>query len=389
VSGLVFLELGAVVFGLAVLARVSERIDVSPIPLYLVAGLLFGEGGFADIDLSQEFVEVAAEIGVVLLLLTLGLEYTSDDLRRSLRAGAPSGLVDVALNATPGAVAAVLLGFGAKETLLLAGITYISSSGIVAKVLRDLDRLGNRETPSILTVLVLEDLVMALYLPIVGAVLLGAAPVRAAVAVGVALAVVVAVLVGALRYGAVVNRLLAARSDEALLLGVVGLTLLVAGGAQELGVSAAVGAFLVGIAVSGPVQRRASALVTPLRDLFAALFFLFFGLQVDPGDLASALPAATALAVATGATKVATGVYAAGRDGAGPRGRARAGGALVARGEFSIVIAGLGRAAGVDEDLASIAAAYVLVLAASGPIVARYADRFVRVAADAQRPNQP
>lgn len=371
-NGTVFLELGAIVFGLAILARAADRLDVSPIPFYLVAGLLFGEGGFARLDLSEDFVEISAEIGVILLLLTLGLEYTSTELGTALRTGAPAGLLDIVLNATPGVIAGVLLGFGAKEMLLLAGITYISSSGIVAKLLRDLDRLGNRETPAILSVLVLEDLVMATYLPVAGAVLVGASFGSAVLAITIALVVVLAVLLGALRYGDLVNRALATRSDEALLLGVVGLTLLVAGAAQELNISAAVGAFLVGIALSGPVQTRASALIDPLRDLFAALFFLFFGLRVDPGDFGSALMPAVVLAVVTAATKFYTGAWVARRTGVARPGQIRSGAALIARGEFSIVIAGLGASASVDADLGSLAAAYVLLLAAAGPLLARY-----------------
>jgi len=375
----IFLELGAVILGLAVLARVSDRLEVSPIPLYLIAGLAFGQGGIVELDVSEDFVELAAEIGVILLLFTLGLEYSAEELRTSLRRGAPVGGVDIVLNATPGALAGWLLGFGAKETLLLAGITYISSSGIVSKVLRDFEWLGNRETPSVLTTLVLEDLVMALYLPIASAILLGDGAAKAVLAIAVALTILVLVLFGALRYGEILSRLVSARSDEALLLGVVGLTLLVAGLAQEVNISAAVGAFLVGIALSGPVQQRTTVLVNPLRDLFAALFFLFFGLRIDPSDVVGALLPAAMLAGVTGATKVATGAWAAGRDGVGTRGRLRAGTALVARGEFSIVIAGLGASAGVDSDLGPLAAAYVLMLAAAGPLAARYADRRPRI----------
>jgi CPA2 family monovalent cation:H+ antiporter-2 len=141
------------------------------------------------------------------------------------------------------------------------------------------------------------------------------------------------------------------RSDEALLLAVLGITLLAAGAAQELEVSAAIGAFLVGVALSGTVQRRASALIEPLRDLFAALFFVLFGLQVDIGSLPPVLIAASLLALLTAATKVVTGWYAAKRLGVGVRGRARAGAALVARGEFSIVIAGLAIGSTLDGSL--------------------------------------
>ena len=116
-----FIELGAIVLGLAVLARLSDRFGVSPIPAYLVAGLLFGDGGIATPELSGDFLKLAAEIGVVLLLLTLGLEYTPDELRDGLRRNGRAGLVDVVLNALPGAAAAFLLGWGPKEAVLLAG----------------------------------------------------------------------------------------------------------------------------------------------------------------------------------------------------------------------------------------------------------------------------
>jgi CPA2 family monovalent cation:H+ antiporter-2 len=159
-----------------------------------------------------------------------------------------------------------------------------------------------------------------------------------------------------------------------LLLSVFGVTLVVAGVAEQVQVSAAIGAFLVGVALSGPVSERASALIGPLRDLFAATFFLFFGLQTDPATLPSFALVALALGALTAITKVATGSWAAGRLGAGPRGRMRAGTALVARGEFSIVIAGIAVTAGIEPDLGILAAAYVLLLAVAGPILTRFAD---------------
>lgn len=370
----VFIELGAIAFGLAILARLSDRFGLSPIPAYLVAGLVFGDGGVAAPRLSSEFLEVAAEIGVLLLLLTLGLEYSARELGEGLRTGTVTGLLDMAANATPGFVAAFVLGWDAKAAALLAGITYISSSGVIAKLLRDLGRLGNRETPTIISVLVYEDLAMAVYLPCVAVMLAGESLASGARSVVIALATAAVVLVVAMRYGRQISRVLDTRSDEALLLGVLGLTLVVAGIAQQLDVSAAVGAFLVGIAISGPVQERASALIDPLRDLFAAIFFVLFGFRIMPGDIPPVLPAAALLAVVTALTKVGTGWWAARRQGFGPRARMRAGAALIARGEFSIVIAGLAIGTTVDQDLVPLAAAYVLILAVVGPVITRFAD---------------
>lgn len=367
-----FLELGAIVLGLGVLGRFAYLVGMSPIPLYLLAGLAFGRGGLFPLTTSEEFLSTGAQIGVVLLLLLLGLEYTAHELVTNLRRQAPAGVVNIVLNATPGALVAVLLGWSPVAALAMAGVTYAASSGIAAKLLTDLGRLGNRETPVVLSLLVLEDLSMAVYLPIMTALVAGAGLVHGLLAEAVAVTTVVAVLVIALRFGGVINRLVFSPDDEVLLLRVLGLALLVAGVAEELQVSSAVGAFLVGIALSGKVAEGARALMAPLRDLFAAVFFVFFGLDTDPALLPPVLLPALVLAAVTAATKVATGWWAARRAGVGLRGRIRAGTVIVSRGEFNIVIAGL--AATSEPGLAPLAAAYVLVLAVAGPVLARLAE---------------
>ncbi|GLW75208.1 potassium transporter [Kitasatospora phosalacinea] len=370
----VFIELGAIILTLGLLGRVGSRYGLSPVPLYLLGGLAFGHGGLLPLSASEEFVATGAEIGVILLLLMLGLEYTAADLVTNLKSQYPAGIVDFALNALPGAAAALLLGWGPVAAVVLAGVTWISSSGVIAKVLGDLGRLGNRETPVILSILVLEDLAMAVYLPILTALLAGAGLLVGSLTLAVALATAGAVLFVALRYGRLISRFVSHDDPEKLLLVVLGLTLLVAGIAQQLQVSAAVGAFLVGIALSGEAAEGAHTLLSPLRDLFAAVFFVFFGLNTNPASIPPVLLPALALAVATALTKVATGYWAARRAGIAARGRWRAGGALVARGEFSIVIAGLAVAAGVEPSLGPLATAYVLLLVVIGPLAARWTE---------------
>ncbi len=194
-AALVFIEIGAVALGLAVLARLAGRLGITAIPFYLVAGLAVGEGGIAPLDVSAEFISLTAEIGVLLLLLVLGLEYTADELRHGLRGGLMPGGVDAAVNFTPGLGAGLLLGWDLTTAVLLGGVCWISSSGVVAKVLSDLDRLGNRETPAVLNVLVIEDLAMAAYLPVVAALVAGRDLADTAATVSIALAAVVLVLV--------------------------------------------------------------------------------------------------------------------------------------------------------------------------------------------------
>jgi CPA2 family monovalent cation:H+ antiporter-2 len=370
---LAFIEIGAVALALAVLARLAGRLGITAIPLYLLAGLAIGEGGIAPLDISADFIGLVGEIGVLLLLLALGLEYGADELKVGLRTGAVPGAVDALTNFVPGLVIGLVLGWDVAAAVLLGGVSWVSSSGIVAKVLRDLDRLGNRETPTVLNLLVIEDLAMAVFLPLAAALATGQDAAATLSTIGVAIAVVLVILVVAMRYGDALSKVLEPANDESLLLAVFGLTLLVGGLAQELEVSAAIGAFLVGLALSGTVQHRAGALIGPLRDLFAAVFFLFFSFQIRPGDLVDAAVPAVVLAVLAIGGKLLTGWVSAARAGVARPGRLRAGTTLVARGEFSIVIASLGVTLADGADLGAVAAAFVLLTAVAGPLLARAA----------------
>ncbi|MCQ4122261.1 cation:proton antiporter [Rhodococcus tibetensis] len=372
---LALIELGAVFFALGLLGRLAARFGMSPIPFYLLGGLCFGSGGFVPLGDISEFSHIASEIGVVLLLLLLGLEYTASELVTGLRRSWMAGVVDLVLNAAPGAAVALFLGWGTTGAVVLGGVTYISSSGIIAKVLTDLGRLGNRETPVVLSILVFEDLAMAVYLPILTALLAGVSFAGGLEAVGISLVVISVVLVIALRYGRYVSAVLDSPDSETLLLKLLGAALLIAGISSAMQVSAAVGAFLLGIAISGSTAHNASRVLEPLRDLFAAMFFVVFGLSTDPMAIPPVLGWAALLAVITALTKMITGAWAAKRQGVGRLGRARAGVALIARGEFSIVIAGLAVSAGaVEGKLVALATAYVLLMAVIGPIAARVVE---------------
>ena len=366
-------ELGFLLILLGAAGAVALRIGLSTAPLFLLAGLLVAEGGPISLTSARPFLDAAASVGVVLLLLALGLEFSTDEFTTSMRKHARSGVVDFVLNATPGLIIGLLLGWSVPASIAMAGVTWVSSSGIVAKVLGDLDRLRNRETPAVLSLLVIEDIAMAAYLPLLGVLLVGGAVITGSLGAALGIAVVVGILLFAHRAEWIAERLLTHDDDEQVLLRVLGLTLLVAGFAELLHISSAVGAFLVGLAIPAEAARRARRVIEPLRDLFAAVFFLAFASQTDLASVPGVLPEALALALVTLLTKIVTGWYAAGREGAAARGRMRAGTALIARGEFSVVIAGLAVAAGFIE-VGALATAYVLLLAVAGPVLARFAD---------------
>ena len=371
---LLLIEVGALLLGLSLLGRVAVRFGISPIPFYLLAGLVFGHGGLVPLAASEEFFEVGSELGVILLLAMLGLEYSADELMGNLKRSRLAGLMDALFNALPGAIFALILGWGPVAAVALAGITWVSSSGVIAKVLRDLGRLSNRETPVILSILVIEDLAMAFYLPVLSALVIGAGIAEGAIALSIAVAAVLVILFLALRHGRLISSLFSAKDSESLLLGVLGLTMLIAGLAAQVQVSSAVGAFLVGIALSGQVAHNAVQLLTPLRDLFAAIFFVFFGLSTDPVDIPPVLLPAAILALLTIATKTLTGYLAARKAGIGIPGRWRTGFGITPRGEFSIVIASLAVTAGVEPQLAPLATTYVLITVIAGPLLSKIPD---------------
>ena len=373
-GALLLVELGAVVFALGVLARIAGWLGISPIPLFLLGGLAIGEGGLVPVVTSEEFIEVGAELGVIFLLVMLGLEYSARELVAGVRSVASAGLFDLALNFSPGFLAGLILGWGVVPALFMGGVTYISSTGVIAKLLSDLGWSGNRETPVILSILVFEDLAMAVLLPTLGVLALGGSTVGALLTIGIAVGLMVVAISFAYRSGDRLGSLVLHRSDEVSLLTVFGLTLIVAGLAEGANISAAVGAFLVGISLSGEAVAKAQSLLAPLRDLFAAVFFVFFGLSTDPSAIPDVLVVAVVLGLVTAGTKILTGWFATARSGIGRAGRMRAGLALMARGEFSIVIAGLAAGVAGAEELPALAAAYVLLMAVSGPLAAKLAD---------------
>jgi CPA2 family monovalent cation:H+ antiporter-2 len=369
-------EVGVVLMALALLARLAARTGFSAVPLYLLAGLTLS--AIAPRQLDEQVVQIETQIAVILLLFMLGLEYTGNEVTRSLRSGLIAGVADLVLNFTPGLAFGLVLGWEALPAVLLGGVTYISSSSIVAKVLDDLGRLGNSETPSVLSVLVLEDLAMAAYLPLVAVLLAGGTLMAAIASSAAAIGLAAVALVMATRHGHRLSAPLHHPKSEVVLLTVFGLLLIAGGVAELIGVSAGVAAFLVGLMISGTLAKRARELLSPLRDLFAAIFFVSFGLQIDVAQIPGVIGVASLLAVVTAAGKVATGWLAARRS-CGVPGRVRAGTVLVTRGEFSIVIAGLGVAAAVEGRLGPLAAAYVLITAVAGSLLTRYADAMARL----------
>lgn len=366
------IALGGAFLASAVLARGGRRIGLPTIPLFMAAGVIFGPNtpGIALIDHPEE-VELLAALGLVLLLFHLGLEFSLDDLASGGRTLVIAGSTYLALNLGGGLAFGFALGWGWREALVIAGAVGISSSAIVTKLLVELRRLANPETRLILGIVVVEDLFLALYLAILQPVLSGSSGLRAVRDVLVAFLFVAAVIVIARKGGRFVGRLIASPDDELLTIAFLGVAILTAGVAAELGVSDAIGAFLAGTVVAGTVvASRVERLVLPLRDAFAAVFFFAFGLSLDPSDAAGVVPIVIAAVLLSLVLNTIAGVIAARLSGEGPDAAARISLTVLARGEFSLIIASLAAAAGLDVRITPFVGLYVFVLALASPVLA-------------------
>ncbi|HEV2760804.1 MAG TPA: cation:proton antiporter [Acidimicrobiales bacterium] len=372
-TGRELVALGAALLIAGLLARAGRRIGLPTIPLFMAAGILTGPHTPGPVLIRDPAdLGLLTTLGLILLLFHLGLEFSLDDLLAGGRRLLAAGAVYLAINMSAGVAIGASLGWGGREVLVIAGIVGISSSAIVTKLLVELRRLANPETGLLLGIIVVEDVFLAIYLAMLQPVLGGAEGAGEAVAsVGKGVAFLV-LLVALARWGrGPVGRLLGTGDDELLTVCFIGVAVLIAGVAANVGVSDAIGAFLAGQVVAGTsVAHRVQRLVLPLRDLFAAMFFFAFGLSVDPGALASvALPVLAAVTV-TALGCVVAGVIAARIQGFGPSSAANIGLTVVARGEFSLILATLAVAAGLDGRLGPFTAGYVLVLAVAGPLAA-------------------
>jgi CPA2 family monovalent cation:H+ antiporter-2 len=312
-------------------------------------------------------LSLAAQIGALLLLFLLGLEYSVREIGTALRQNKSTGLMDL-LNFLPGLAIGFVLGWGWVGAVALAGITYASSSGIASQLIRETGWQRSELAKRTVSVLVLEDLVMAPFLPLITALAAGISFASGFITVGIAILVTALVLVIGARNENWIGKVLNAREPNALLLTVFGLALLAGGLATYFGFSSAVAAFLVGLLMTGELAQAVRARMAPLRDLFAALFFLFFGLGTNPNTVAPLLPAIIALAVMSSAFKLLTGWWAA-KPLSGSSQGLRIGAFLVPRGEFSIVIAGLVATSNFPGNIEALTLGYVILTAFIGSIL--------------------
>lgn len=372
-----------------VLGRLGKIIGLPAIPIYMLVGLIASPySTFFPLSFESADVQLIAVFGLILLLFNLGLEFDQDEFYGNAGRLVISGGTRIAINFAVGFGLGMWIGWGTREALIIAGMTATSSSAIVTKLLIELRRLANRETPTILGIMVLEDVFIAFYLAIVGVVLGGQTDVWAIVLqLAVSFGFLIAMFALARWGGRVVSRLVQTKDDELFTILFFGLAVAFGGIGELLGVSDAIGAFLIGLVLGATRFRsRIEQLALPLRDVFGAFFFLNFGLALDVSTFGGVLvPAMVAVAI-TLVINTLGGQIIAWQNGLTRREGLNASAMLQNRGEFALILATLAVGASLDPRLTPFAGLYVLTMAVVGPILAVNSERIGRWIFPAKRP---
>jgi CPA2 family monovalent cation:H+ antiporter-2 len=376
----IILEIGLAIALIALAGLLSAKLRFSVIPFYILIGMAVGPHSvelwhfdFRFIE-SAPLIEFMGRLGVLFLLFYLGLEFSVGRLIKSGRSIAVGGTFYIVINFTLGILFGWASGFPLQETLVIAGITTISSSAIVAKVIVDLKRTANPETEMILGIIMFEDVFLAVYISILsGLVLSGSTSVwGVALSALIALGFMLALLTIGRKAVPLLNKLLNIRSNELFGLVIFAGLFLVAGFSETIHVAEAIGALLIGLVLAETDHmKRIEKLILPFKDFFGAVFFFSFGLTIDPTTLGGAVWLSIAAVVVTLIGNFAAGMIAGKSAGLSPKASVNIGLTIVSRGEFSIIMANIAKTGALMAIIQPFSALYVLILAILGPLLTK------------------
>lgn len=378
------LEVGTALVLVAVAAFLAGKFKFSIIPFLIILGMLVGDHaptwGIIDLKFSEsrEIIEFLGRIGVLFLLFYLGLEFSVKKLERSGKNIVIGGSIYIAINFAAGLFYGWVTGFPLLETLIIAGITTFSSSAIVAKVLVDLRRTGNKETELILGIIMFEDIVLAVYLSVVSGLILGntSSLFETLISIGISLGYILLFFVIARKATPFLNKVLNIASDEIFIIVIFAALFFISGFSETIHVAEAIGALLLGLVFSETEHSdRIEHLVVPFRDFFGAIFFFSFGLSIDPFTLGNAVWLVLGAVAITILGNFVAGLIAGRRAGLSHKASSNIGLTIVSRGEFSIILANLALMGSLMPIIQPFAALYVLILAILGPLLTKESKR--------------
>lgn len=399
-SHIVVLEIGIAVLLVALVGLLANRLKFSVIPFFIIIGMLLGNEeypafmgdllaqinnealstgfqsfwSFFTFSESRPFIEFMGRLGVLFLLFYLGLEFSVGRLIKSGKSIVVGGSLYVLLNFVSGLLIGWLMDLPFKELMVLCGLMTSSSTVIVAKVLTDLKRTANPETEVIMGMIMFDDLFIAMHISFLsGLILTGGTSVMAVLLTSLmALGFILSFLILGRKLVPFIDRILHEKSSELFILLVFSLLFVIAGFSETIHVAEAIGALMAGLVFADSKYiKKIEAVVLPFKDFFGAMFFFGFGLSIDMYSLGGAVGWATLAAVVTVICNVASGYFAAHFSKLKPRASFDIGLTLSARGEFSIIMANIGKAGGLLPVIQSFVVVYVLILSIISPLLTK------------------
>ncbi|SEF44656.1 cation:proton antiporter [Sphingobacterium lactis] len=394
------IEIGIAVLLVALVGLLANRLKFSVIPFFIVIGMVLGnesypgfvadflnntgsEGlkeGFNSVwkfltfTESKPFIEFMGRLGVLFLLFYLGLEFSVGRLIKSGKSIVAGGTIYVLLNFFSGLLVGWMMNLPFKEMMVLCGIMTSSSTAIVAKVLTDLKRTANPETEVIMGMIMFDDLFIAMHISFLsGLILTGSSSFWTVAGTSLlALGFILSFLILGRKLVPFIDKLLYEKSSELFILIIFSLLFLIAGFSETIHVAEAIGALMAGLVFADSKYiKKIEGMVLPFKDFFGAMFFFSFGLSIDMYSLGGAVGWAVFAAAITVVCNVASGYFASRFSKLPAKNSVDIGFTLSARGEFSIIMANIGKAGKLLPVIQSFVVVYVLLLSIISPLLTK------------------
>ncbi len=350
----------------AFLAIFMKKISFSPIPAYIIFGLLLGKSGL-NIFGEDEVSKLLGEIGLIFLLFYIGLELNLENLKREAHRITASGFIDLLINFVIGFLSALVIGFNLKESFAVASAFYISSSAIVVHSLIENKKLIFPEAETIIWLMVFEDIVLIFLLFFIST--------KSGSIFFIFLKTLLLVLLIFLlikifkRY---INNIIS-REDETSILFIFSLVIFISFLAKSLNVPEVLAAISLGAFMSDLNTKKIEELSRPFKDVFIVLFFFFFGVSVEISYIGIESMFLVLLAIFG---KFFSGIIIGRISHNSFLSGIEIGSSTIARGEFSIVIASIFG----SKEVSALIAFLVLSTAIIGTMTAKYSRSIKKVA---------
>ncbi|TFG56656.1 MAG: cation:proton antiporter [Methanomassiliicoccus sp.] len=338
------LEMALVLVTAGATAVLFSRLRLPVVIGYLAAGIILGPSLFSSSLISDiGTISNLANIGIVLLMFTLGLEFNLRRLRKVGLFAALAGIIEIALMIALGYGLGQFLGWSAVQSVFLGAVMSISSTAVIIKVLSDASMMRKEFAEAIIGILIIEDIAAVVILTLASPLAAGDAVTFSSILLQVAfigIFMVIVLVLGLAIVPRIMDRVYRNHSAETLLVVSLGLCFGMAIVAHLFGLSVAIGAFLMGVIVSqSKAQERLDERIAPIKEMFMAIFFISIGMLINPWLVIDNILIAVVIAVVFiigKAFSVSVGTFLSNKD---ARTSLMTGLGMVAMGEFSFVIA--------------------------------------------------